>query len=518
MSTYGVTSTGFQQKRLADIAASLKSRLESVTDANGNTISIDLEDSSLVSQIVMLTAEAIAETWEMGSAVATQFDPRYNTGAFQSGVVQLNGIFRRASVPTQLAVTFGGTSGTVITKGKLVATSDNEHTFTVDADYTIGGGGTVTGYVTSTEKTPVVVANSASMNIQSPIPGWTTVVCNTTSVAGISEETDEELRTRQQISTQLTAQRESEAILNAVSNVDGVTLAQIYENPTNTVDANGLPPGSICVLVLGGEDQDITDAIYNKMSCMTQTSGNVSNVYGLVTVSFRRADEVPIAVAVTAAAKSGYTLPTDYVTQVKNAITTWASSDDSYRPGESVYASDIYGVLSVLDTMTFSALTVAQQATVAATGWARIDNSALLSAKTITIGSKTYTFKLTPTTANDVKIGTSNAATALNLFYAVNDTGAPYEGTNYGTGTTANAEVSATVNGSTVTFTAKTAGTGGNSVGLSTNASSGSTYYIVVSGSTLTGGTNTTSPAASVPIIWKQIAMFNAAHITVTGP
>jgi len=516
MSTYGVTSTGFNQKRLADIANSLKSRLESVTDANGNTVSIDLEDSSLVSQIIMLTAESIAETWEMGSALSTQFDPRYNTGAFQSGVVQLNGIFRRASVPTQLSVTFSGTAGTVITKGKLVATSDNEHTFTVDADYTISGGGTVTGYVTSTEKTPVVVADSSSMNIQSPLPGWTNVVVNSTSVAGIAEETDEELRTRQQISTQLTAQRESEAILNAVSNVDGVTLAQIYENPTNEVDDKGLPPGSICVLVIGGEDQDITDSIYNKMSCMTQTSGNVSKTYDLVTVSFRRADEVPIAVAVTATAKSGYTLPTDYVTQVKNAIIAWSGSDESYRPGDSVYASDIYGALTGLNTMTFSELTVAQQAEVKATGWARIDYYNLLYSKKITIGSKTYTFKNSVTTANDVKIGTSNADTALNLYYAINDFSA-YEGTKYGSGTTANADVVASIlNGATITLTAIVAGTGANSITLTTDATSTSKVYIILSGSTLTGGTDTTPPSSSVTILWKQLATFDEDHITVT--
>ena len=91
-----------------------------------------------------------------------------------------------------------------------------------------------------------------------------------------------------------------------------------------------------------------------------------------------------------------------------------------------------------------------------------------------------------------------------------------YEGTKYGTGTTANAEVTASIpNGATVTFTAKTSGTGGNSIVLSTNATGTSIVYIVVSGSTLTGGTNTTPPASSVTILWKQLATFDADHITV---
>ena len=82
--------------------------------------------------------------------------------------------------------------------------------------------------------------------------------------------------------------------------------------------------------------------------------------------------------------------------------------------------------------------------------------------ETIVIGATTYTFKATVGAANDVAIGANIAATLSNLAAAINaGAGA---GIAYGTGTTANASATALAEATTVTFTAKTAGTTGNSI------------------------------------------------------
>lgn len=338
--TYGVTDSGFVPKRLADISESLKTRLNGITDSNGNTISVDLEDSTLLSQLILLNAEALSECWEAASAVATQFDPRYAVGPFLSGVVQLNGLFRKDPTPTVINITLYGTSGTVISAGKLIATSDNEHTFRIDSDYIVGVGGSVTGTATSTEKTVVVVADGSSMNIQSPIVGWTNVVCNSTAVDGISQETDEELRIRQQLSTQATAQRESEAIESSVREVAGVEFVKLYENPTTSTDSKGIPAGSICVIVKGGTDLAVATAIYNKMACMTQTYGTTTETFDLVDVKFQRPTDTPIYINVEVKAKTGF--PTDYENIVKDAIIAFASaSSTGYTPGQTVFASEL---------------------------------------------------------------------------------------------------------------------------------------------------------------------------------
>lgn len=99
---------------------------------------------------------------------------------------------------------------------------------------------------------------------------------------------------------------------------------------------------------------------------------------------------------------------------------------------------------------------------------------------TVTIADKTYTFKANASTANDVKIGTNAAATIANLTAAVN--GATGAGTTYGTGTVANAYVSATAGSGKVDLTAKTAGAAGNAIGLSASFTSGSNTVVAFSG------------------------------------
>jgi len=59
--------------------------------------------------------------------------------------------------------------------------------------------------------------------------------------------------------------------------------------------------------------------------------------------------------------------------------------------------------------------------------------------ETIVIGAKTYTLKASPSSADEIDIGSDAVETAGNLVAAIN--GASGEGTKYGTGTVANADV-----------------------------------------------------------------------------
>jgi len=107
---------------------------------------------------------------------------------------------------------------------------------------------------------------------------------------------------------------------------------------------------------------------------------------------------------------------------------------------------------------------------------------------TITIGDKTYRFKDTLAQANDVKIGADGEATLNNLRAAINDSGT--EGVNYGTGTTANAQVNApsaaaVSTDATLAIKADALGTGGNAIIFTEDSAAN----LTVSGSGfLTGG------------------------------
>lgn len=118
---------------------------------------------------------------------------------------------------------------------------------------------------------------------------------------------------------------------------------------------------------------------------------------------------------------------------------------------------------------------------------------------TVTIGSKTYTLVDTLSGADDVLIGASPAETAANLLAAVLDLGTGYEGVVYGSGTTVNAAISASLStrvGSVLTLVAATAGAAGNS--LASTETSTSCFF---TDTTFGGGAD----AAGVTPTWYNL-------------
>jgi len=108
--------------------------------------------------------------------------------------------------------------------------------------------------------------------------------------------------------------------------------------------------------------------------------------------------------------------------------------------------------------------------------------------QTLTIEGQVYTFVTSLASAFDVLIGGTASDTLDNLVDAINDN-AVNEGTTYGTGTTANTDVSAAkADSDTVTVTALTVGVAGNLIAVS-ESSNGNW-----SGATLSGGVD--------PVIW----------------
>jgi len=103
----------------------------------------------------------------------------------------------------------------------------------------------------------------------------------------------------------------------------------------------------------------------------------------------------------------------------------------------------------------------------------------------VQIGGQTYTYKTTLTgAADEVLIGASQATSMENLRRAINDDGVA--GVNYGTGTVANAYVTATDTATTVVATAIKYGTAGNTVSTTDPVDVGG--VLNWSGATLSGG------------------------------
>lgn len=94
------------------------------------------------------------------------------------------------------------------------------------------------------------------------------------AILGREEETDPEFRSRIGLSLGITGGSTATAIKAKLQNVPGVTFATVFQNVTDFVDANGLPPHSIRAIVAGGADADIWNVLlYEAVSAGIKMDG-----------------------------------------------------------------------------------------------------------------------------------------------------------------------------------------------------------------------------------------------------
>lgn len=137
--------------------------------------------------------------------------------------------------------------------------------------------------------------------------------------------------------------------------------------------------------------------------------------------------------------------------------------------------------------------------------------------ETVTIGSKTYTFVATLTESygnatavvNEVLYGSSVTTAFANLRKAINHSAT--EGTDYSTGTTANADAtSGASDATTVSLTAVTIGTPGNSVATTETMANGA-----FGATTLTGGTYGPGVLARQALTWSASAVETSQPVDI---
>lgn len=139
--------------------------------------------------------------------------------------------------------------------------------------------------------------------ISVPIAGWDKITNPVAAVTGRLQETDPELRERFRNSKFVQSANIIESLIDALSNVAGVTDVQVYENDQMTTSLEGVPPKSFMPIVLGGLPTDIGNAIwYNKPTGISSTGNatvQVVDSLGFVhSISYKRPTEIPIYVTV----------------------------------------------------------------------------------------------------------------------------------------------------------------------------------------------------------------------------
>ena len=94
-------------------------------------------------------------------------------------------------------------------------------------------------------------------------------------VVGENRETDEELRDRAMDSVGEAASSTVAALQTQLSMIDGVQSVTIFENTDAEMDEDGLPPVSFEAVILGGNDDEILQTIFDTRAATASSVGGV---------------------------------------------------------------------------------------------------------------------------------------------------------------------------------------------------------------------------------------------------
>jgi len=266
---------GLELKTLAEIRAELVADLQ---DIYGNDINVD--QNSQDGQQVNIYAQGAVDLREVLNQVNANFDPDQAFGRVLDQRVAINGITRNGGT-----YTFTPVEITVDRALNLIGldTQSNILNPTVEGLYIIKDDAGTEFYLldsvsivaAGTEELTFRAAEIGIVEIQiNTITDPVTVIAGVTDInnpsgalsIGVDEESDPALKVRRRGSVAIPSIGYLDGIESSLANLEGVSVARVYENDTNAVDSDGTPAHTIWAIVEGGDPMEIGEVIYKKKS------------------------------------------------------------------------------------------------------------------------------------------------------------------------------------------------------------------------------------------------------------
>ncbi len=261
-------------------------------------------------QLIGVLTKAVADTDNAIIVTFNSYSPVTAQGVGLSSIVKTNGLARLVPTNSTADVLLTGNPGVNIQNG--VVEDINGVQWALPTPVTIPPSTEITVTATCTQVGDFAAIPGSITKIATPTRGWISVSNTDSATEGNPVESDAALRMRQFASVALPAQSSVDSVIAAVANITGVQFIRGYENDTDNVDANGLPPHSISLVVDGGDAQAIGNAIALKKTIGAATYGTTSvtviDAYGIQkTINFYRPTEVPLFITVNLTPFQGYT-------------------------------------------------------------------------------------------------------------------------------------------------------------------------------------------------------------------
>ena len=264
-------ATGLTIKTLDELVTEIQAYLR---DNLAQTLNV--EEESELGQIIGAFSAQLREALELFQAGFAAQDPAQGSGFGLDQTAALIGTVRDPATRSTDTLSLDLDVGSYPAGTLIVSVSGSPDVRFENIAEATGLGG-ATSVAMQAQETGPVRANSGTLTVVAEtVTGFNSVLSDPAdAVIGAAEETDSELRLRRIQEIYRRGSSSVNAIRADLVVLDGVTAVTVIDNDTDaTVDSR--PPHSVEALVLGGDDQEIAEAIFNSKPSGIQAYGTTT--------------------------------------------------------------------------------------------------------------------------------------------------------------------------------------------------------------------------------------------------
>ena len=355
-----ITDTGVSVPYTPSVLAGVLQDYNAAFGGNLNVSSISTPQGYLAQETTAnITAVHAAIAWLFNNV-----DPAYASGRMQDAIARIYFLSRKAATKTTVQAICTGSPGVTLPAGSKAQDGEGNTYSSVSAG-TFDRTGQATITFACDIPGPISCPVSSLTRIVVAVSGWDAITNAEPGIPGSAVENREDFENRRYRSVAKNAIGTVPSLLGSVFDLPGVTDCYVVDNPTGeTVEVGAteysLKPHSVYVGVVGGDDQDIAQTIWQKKDIGCDMNGNTTKIvyddsalsspYPEYQITFNRPTGVPILFAVTI--QQNVLLPSDIVTLIRKAVVSAFNGEtegiDRERMASSIFASTYYGVISGL--------------------------------------------------------------------------------------------------------------------------------------------------------------------------
>lgn len=268
-----ITPTGITIDTLNDVIANLSAQYRAIY---GQDIAIDQDTAD--GQRIGIEAKLNLDIQTALLYLYTSLDVDQAKGEALNRAIKYTGIVRRQATHSTWQLTITADRALSISSGYTIKDESGQEWQTVtEYDLVVGENsvsfeavnlGAIVGLISSTFEQVTVYL------------GITGIAASVSAVVGIEEETDEQLRIRRRISIENPSLSTIGSLTSKLLQVENVTDCKVYENNTDTFNADlSLDAHSVWCVVEGGDNNNIAEVIAKQKTAGTGMKGAVTGSY-----------------------------------------------------------------------------------------------------------------------------------------------------------------------------------------------------------------------------------------------